>query len=85
MRGKNESSGSLFSYVDLEARVPRGHPAPAVGSFRLPALGPRPVSPSSRSPGPVLRRRPKTFTAFAASVRMTHRYEFPHRGESHSA
>ncbi len=30
MRGKDESSGSLFSYVDLEARVPRGHPLRAI-------------------------------------------------------
>ena len=26
MRGQDQSSGSLFSYVDLEERVPRGHP-----------------------------------------------------------
>src|SRR5687768_1173800 len=26
MRGSDERSGALFSYVDLEARVPRGHP-----------------------------------------------------------
>jgi hypothetical protein len=26
MRGSDERSGSLFSYVDIEARVPRGHP-----------------------------------------------------------
>ena len=26
MRGSDERSGSLFSYVDLEARVPKGHP-----------------------------------------------------------
>jgi transposase len=26
MRGTDEASGSLFSYVDLEARVPAGHP-----------------------------------------------------------
>ena len=26
MRGSDGRSGSLFSYVDLEARVPRGHP-----------------------------------------------------------
>ena len=25
MRGKDESRGSLFSYADLDARVPRGH------------------------------------------------------------
>ena len=26
MRGSDERSGSLFSYVDIEDRVPRGHP-----------------------------------------------------------
>lgn len=26
MRGSDERSGSLFSYVDLETRVPQGHP-----------------------------------------------------------
>ena len=26
MRGSDETSGSLFSYVDLEDRVPAGHP-----------------------------------------------------------
>src|SRR6202035_5643597 len=26
MRGTDERSGSLFSYVDLEARIPNGHP-----------------------------------------------------------
>lgn len=26
MRGSDERSGSLFSYVDLESRVPQGHP-----------------------------------------------------------
>ena len=26
MRGTDERSGSLFSYVDLEVRVPKGHP-----------------------------------------------------------
>lgn len=26
MRGTDETSGSLFSYVDLEARVPARHP-----------------------------------------------------------
>lgn len=26
MRGLDESNGALFSYVDLEARVPKGHP-----------------------------------------------------------
>ncbi|SFP02671.1 hypothetical protein SAMN04244567_03646 [Paracoccus pantotrophus] len=26
MRGADAASGSLFSYVDLEARIPAGHP-----------------------------------------------------------
>jgi hypothetical protein len=26
MRGRDETSGSLFSYVDLEARIPARHP-----------------------------------------------------------
>lgn len=26
MRGMDETSGSLFSYVDLEARIPARHP-----------------------------------------------------------
>ena len=26
MRGTDETSGSLFSYVDLEARIPARHP-----------------------------------------------------------
>jgi hypothetical protein len=26
MRGTDEASGSLFSYVDLEARIPARHP-----------------------------------------------------------
>ena len=26
MRGTDETSGSLFSYVDLEERIPRRHP-----------------------------------------------------------
>src|SRR5881398_2749166 len=30
MRGTDEGSGSLFSYVDLEARVPMGHPLRAI-------------------------------------------------------
>ena len=30
MRGKDERSGRLFSYVDLEARVPRNHPLRAI-------------------------------------------------------
>ena len=38
MRGKDESSGSLFSYVDLEARVPGGHPLRAVRDLTNAAL-----------------------------------------------
>ena len=38
MRGKDESSGSLFSYVDLEARVPRGHPLRAIRDLTNAAL-----------------------------------------------
>jgi transposase len=30
MRGSDEGSGSLFSYVDLETRVPEGHPLRAI-------------------------------------------------------
>jgi len=30
MRGTDERSGALFSYVDLEARVPNGHPLRAI-------------------------------------------------------
>ena len=30
MRGKDEWSGSLFGYVDLEARAGQGHPLPAI-------------------------------------------------------
>ena len=30
MRGRDESSGSLFSYVDLEARIPQDHPLRAI-------------------------------------------------------
>lgn len=32
MRGENRSSGSLFSYVDLEARVPARHPLRVIRS-----------------------------------------------------
>lgn len=38
MRGKDESSGSLFSYVDLEARVPRRHPLRAIRDLMNAAL-----------------------------------------------
>ena len=30
MRGSDVTSGSLFSYVDLESRIPKGHPLRAV-------------------------------------------------------
>ena len=30
MRGSDQHSGSLFSYVDLEARVPKDHPLRAI-------------------------------------------------------
>jgi hypothetical protein len=30
MRGTDERSGSLFSYVDLETRVPKDHPLRAI-------------------------------------------------------
>ena len=30
MRGTDEATGSLFSYVDLEERVPAGHPLRAI-------------------------------------------------------
>ena len=30
MRGDDARSGSLFSYVDLEVRVPKGHPLRAI-------------------------------------------------------
>lgn len=30
MRSKDESSGSVLSYIDLEARVPQGHPLRAI-------------------------------------------------------
>ena len=38
MRGKDESSDSLFSYVDLEARVPRGHPLRSIRDLTNAAL-----------------------------------------------
>ena len=30
MRGSDQTSGSLFSYVDLEARIPAKHPLRAI-------------------------------------------------------
>ena len=38
MRGKDESSGGLFSYVDLEARAPRGHPLRSIRDLTNAAL-----------------------------------------------
>jgi len=38
MRGVDERSGSLFSYVDLEERVPRGHPLRAIRTIVNEAL-----------------------------------------------
>lgn len=43
MRGTDEQSGSLFSYVDLEARVPADHPlrpVPALVDETLLVLSP---------------------------------------------
>ena len=39
MRGSDERSGALFSYVDLEARVPAGHPLRAIRAIVNEALG----------------------------------------------
>ena len=38
MRGTDERSGSLFSYVDLEARVPKDHPLRAIREIANGAL-----------------------------------------------
>ena len=38
MRGADERSGSLFSYVDLEARVPKDHPLRAIREIANEAL-----------------------------------------------
>jgi len=38
MRGSDEQSGSLFSYVDLEARVRRDHPLRAIREVANAAL-----------------------------------------------
>ena len=38
MRGADERSGSLFSYVDLEARVPQDHPLRAIRAIANAAL-----------------------------------------------
>jgi len=38
MRGTDERTGALFSYVDLEARVPEGHPLRAIRSLVNEAL-----------------------------------------------
>ena len=39
MRGTDERSGSLFSYVDIEARVPAGHPLRRIRDLVNHALG----------------------------------------------
>lgn len=39
MRGSDERSGALFSYVDLEARVPKGHPLRPIRLIVNEALG----------------------------------------------
>ncbi len=39
MRGGEERSGSLFSYVDLEARVGKDHPLRAIRMLVNEALG----------------------------------------------
>jgi transposase len=39
MRGSDERSGALFSYVDLEARVPAAHPLRAIRGIVNEALG----------------------------------------------
>jgi hypothetical protein len=39
MRGTDERPGALFSYVDLEARVPRQHPLRAIRELVNEALG----------------------------------------------
>ena len=38
MRGTDERSGSLFSYVDLETRVSKGHPLRAIREIANGAL-----------------------------------------------
>jgi hypothetical protein len=38
MRGEDERSGSLFSYVDLEARVRKNHPLRAIRAIVNEAL-----------------------------------------------
>ena len=44
MRESDETSGSLFSYVDLEARIPERHPLRIIRQMLHAAL----VSPDSR-------------------------------------
>lgn len=39
MRGSDERTGSLFSYVDIEARVPPGHPLRRIRELANSALG----------------------------------------------
>ena len=39
MRGEDRESGSLFSYIDLEARVPSSHPLRVIRSIVNDVLG----------------------------------------------
>jgi len=78
MRGSDESSGSLFSYVDLEARVRRDHPLRMIREIANAALNDlsRAFTALIRSlAGPRLPRRScfgrcccRRFTAFAPSA-----------------
>jgi hypothetical protein len=61
MRGADETSGSLFSYVDLEARIPARHPLRTIRQVvnqalasldaEFEALTPTLVAPRSRRNG----------------------------------
>lgn len=39
MRGSDRTSGSLFSYVDIEALIPKGHPLRSMREIVNAALG----------------------------------------------
>ena len=39
MRGEDRTSGALFSYVDVEARIPAKHPLRAMRRLTNAALG----------------------------------------------
>ena len=54
MRGGDERSGSLFSYVDLEARVDKDHP---LRTIRLVVNAAAPSVASTSSAAPRTRRR----------------------------